>query len=332
MDHDFFMQLALEEAWKYQGLTYPNPAVGAVVVGEHGEILSIGAHKRAGGAHAEVLALQEAYIALSGDKTILTCKHSSEIHTFLRQHHNNCFKKTTIYTTLEPCSHSGKTPSCAKLLVDLHVKKVVVGCKDMHAIASCGNMLLREAGIEVLQGVMAYACEALLEPFTLWQKGSCVTYKWAQRLSGTIDGGTISSKASRTMVHAMRDVSDLLIIGGNTVRKDRPTLDARMVDGRAPDILIYSRQKHFDKTIPLFNVKDREVYISDSLEIMQGYKNILVEGGPTLFKVLHTKVDRFLAFVSMSSGGTIPSIDIPSDFELLHVSKADDIRLWMKEK
>ena len=332
MDHDFYMQLALDEAWKYQGLTYPNPAVGAVVVGKHGEILSIEAHKKAGEAHAEVLALQMAYVALSGERDILTCKSSDEIHTFLRQNHNNLFDDTTIYTTLEPCSHQGKTPSCANLLAFLHVKKVVVGINDTNKIASCGTAVLKECGIEVIEDIMHKSCEALIAPFKLWQKGPFVTYKWAQRLNGTIDGGTISSKRSRTMVHAMRDVSDLLIIGGNTVRQDRPTLDARLVGGKAPDILIYSRQKTFDRTIPLFDVKDREVFISDSLEMIQAYNNILIEGGPALFKAVHTKVDRFLAFVSMSSGGTIASIDISSDFELLHVSESEDIKLWMKEK
>ncbi|MFT7004378.1 MAG: diaminohydroxyphosphoribosylaminopyrimidine deaminase, partial [Sulfurimonas sp.] len=112
IDSSFFMNLALSEAWKFQGLTYPNPTVGCVIVGSNNQILSVEAHKRAGFAHAEVIALQSAYFKLTNDDSILNLTSSSDIHNFLLKNHNNYFQNTSLYTTLEPCSHIGKTPSC----------------------------------------------------------------------------------------------------------------------------------------------------------------------------------------------------------------------------
>ncbi len=330
MNAAFYMQLALDEAWKYQGLTYPNPAVGAVVVGEHFEILSINAHQRAGKAHAEVLALRDAYLKLTNDTTISTCKSSQEIHTYLLNNHNNIFTKCSIFSTLEPCSHVGKTPSCASLIGALGFKKVYIGYKDENAIASSGAAILESLHVESEFGILKEKSKALLEPFLLWQTKPFVTYKWAQRLDGSIDGGTLSSKESREFVHAMRNVSDLMVVGGNTVRVDRPTLDARLVNGKAPDILIYSREKEFDRTIPLFNVKGRKVIISDKLDMLSGYNNILVEGGANLFESLALHVDRYLAFISPSTGGSFGFTCKEHHFYYLHVQECTDIKIWMK--
>jgi diaminohydroxyphosphoribosylaminopyrimidine deaminase/5-amino-6-(5-phosphoribosylamino)uracil reductase len=158
-----------------------------------------------------------------------------------------------------------------------------------------------------------------------------VTYKWAQRLDGTVDGGTISCEASRVHVHAMRDVSDLIVIGGETVRTDRPTLDARLVDGRACDVLIYSRRKIFDQSIPLFNVSGRNVYIEDTLERVNAYQNILIEGGPAMFEATKEVVDSYLCFVAPKSGGTIRFTNSKEDFRILHSqTSGSDLMLWME--
>ena len=110
-----YMQLALDEAWKYQGLTYPNPAVGAVVTLD-GKLLAIEAHQKAGTSHAEVLALLSAYKRLT-EKTIdFDPLDSHKAHQFLLNLPKDFFSACTIYVTLEPCSHKGKTPSCASLL------------------------------------------------------------------------------------------------------------------------------------------------------------------------------------------------------------------------
>ena len=323
------MALAVDKAWAYQGLTFPNPAVGAAVVDAAGRILAVEAHRKAGGPHAEVLALQQAYALLQDDPSILSLTDSADIHDFLTAHHHGCFASCTIYVTLEPCAHRGKTPSCANLLARLRIGRVVFAAADPNAEAAGGAAMLKDAGIDVVHAP-SKAADALLSPFVHWQKERFVTFKWAQRLDGTIDGGVISSETSRRFVHAMRDVSDLLVIGGNTVRTDRPTLDARLIEGRAPDVLILSTRDDFDRSIPLFSVPGRKVTIASNLDLMEGYRNILIEGGPGMFETVRARCDVFLCFVTPSSGGTIRFLTAPQHFEIMHLSRSgNDIKQWM---
>ena len=326
------MQVAIDSAWEFQGLTFPNPAVGCSVVDAHGKIISVGVHEKAGEPHAEVNALQMAYALLKDDSSILLISDSATIHDFLINNHENIFVDCTLYVTLEPCAHHGKTPSCALLIKALGIKNVVVGHRDPNAEATGGISILKESGCDV---EMAEECELrandLLKPFITWQLKPYVTFKWAQRLDGTIDGGPISSQLSRINVHAMRDVSDLIVIGGETVRSDRPTLDARLVDGSVCDVLIYSRQTEFDKSIPLFNVEGRNVYIASSLDRIQNYKNILIEGGPAMFEATKNVVDSYLCFVAPKSGGTIRFTNTKDDFRILHSrNSGGDVMMWME--
>ena len=317
IDNNFFMSLAIKEAWKYQGLTYPNPAVGCTIVGKHQEILAVEAHQKAGEPHAEVNALKFAYFKLTNDKSILDLEKSQEIHTFLLKNHNHIFNGVSIYTTLEPCSHVGKTPSCASLISKLGIKKLFVGSNDFNKIASNGNKIVKDSGIEIIDSILEDECNKLLEPFKKWQDNNFVFFKVAQRLDGSTDG-EVSSLESRTNVHAMRDVCDLLVIGGNTVRVDRPTLDARLVDGKAPDILIISREKEFDKTIPLFNVVGRKVFIENNFKRLDDYKNIMIEGTSKMFELSKPYVDLYLSYMA-------------SDFDILNIKKdSKDIIIWMK--
>jgi len=327
------MQVAIDSAWEYQGLTFPNPAVGCAVVDRHGRIIAVGVHEKAGEPHAEVHALQMAYSVLRDDSTILALTSSAEIHAFLSKNHNNIFADCTLYVTLEPCAHHGKTPSCALLIKTVGIKKVVVGHLDPNAEAAGGIRILEESGCKVEMAECSQAAADLLRPFTVWQKKPYVTFKWAQRLDGTIDGGVISSHLSRLHVHAMRDVSDLIVIGGETVRRDRPTLDARLVEGRVCDVLIYSQQKEFDKSIPLFSVEGRDVYVEPSLERISGYRNVLIEGGPAMFEATKDVVDSYLCFVAPKSGGTIRFTNSENDFKILHSqTSGSDLMLWMQRK
>lgn len=237
------MSLALKEAWKYQGLTYPNPAVGCVVVGKNGELLSVEAHRKSGQAHAEVNALCAAYYKLTNDADILTLQKSVDIHKYLLTNHNNIFVNISLFTTLEPCSHTGKTPSCASLISELGIKKVFVGSYDTNIEAKNGNAILQKNSCEVHTGILKDECDALLFPFKKFLDSKFIFFKWAQRLNATTDDGIISSTESRKNVHAMRDVCDLLVIGGNTVRIDRPTLDARDVNGKAPGCIYFTLSK-----------------------------------------------------------------------------------------
>ena len=333
ISHNFYMNLALHEAWKYQILTYPNPAVGATLISPCGKILAVEAHQKAGLPHAEVLALQQGYFQLTKDEKILELSSSADIHNYLKEHHNGCFRGCEIYTTLEPCSHTGKTPSCATLLIELELAKVYIGAIDKNAVASGGMEMLQAKGIAVENGVLEQECEALLFPFYRYLDGRFVFFKWAQRLDGSTNDGVISSKASRELVHKMRDVCDLLVIGGNTVRVDRPTLDARLCDGRAPDILIYSKSKEFDKTIPLFDVKNRKVIISDDLSIIQDYKCVMIEGSENLFSATRSLIDMHIVFVAPKMAKSDGFRKIKAEFDILHSQKMDnDILLYMREK
>ena len=333
IDHSFYMQLALQEAWKYQGLTYPNPAVGCCVVGEHGELLSVEAHHRAGEPHAEVNALQQAYYKLTNDSYILALQDSADIHTHLLSNHNGIFKNAKLYTTLEPCSHYGKTPSCANLIAELGIKEVYVGSNDTNKKAANGSMILSMNDCMVYSEILKDECDALLLPFIKTLSERFVFFKWAQRLNGTTDGGIISSQSSRKNVHAMRDVCDLLVIGGGTVRADRPTLDARLVNGKAPDILILSRSKDFDESIPLFSVAERKVFISDKLEKINEYKNIMIEGSEKMYALTRNIVDYYLCYIAPALDGE-EVIKFGTDkFTFLNVDKeSEDIIAWMKRK
>jgi diaminohydroxyphosphoribosylaminopyrimidine deaminase/5-amino-6-(5-phosphoribosylamino)uracil reductase len=327
------MSLALDAAWEYQLLTFANPAVGAVCISHDGVILSIGAHKISGGPHAEVFALRDAYTILSGDTTISESDDSHEIHDYLRKHHNGIFKSVSMAVTLEPCSHSGKTPSCALLIRDLGIKEVFIAAKDPNPLAANGGNILEDAGIKCTFGVMEDEGSTLLEPFIKWQSSPFVFFKWAQRLDGTIDNGTISSDTSRSHMHSLRDKCDLIVIGGNTVRTDRPTLDARLVEGKAPDILIYSHHNDFDTTIPLFNIPNRHVYIASDFERIKEYDLVMIEGGAGMFEASRDVCDWYLSYIAPKIGGGTQTLGaIQEDFEVVHAKISDNIILWMKKK
>jgi len=333
IDNNFYMNLALKEAWKYQGLTYPNPAVGCTIVGENGELLAVEAHHKAGGPHAEINALKSTYYKLTKNKNILKLSCSLDIHNYLVKNHNNIFKDTSVYTTLEPCSHIGKTPSCASLLSTLGVKKVYVGSLDSNKKASNGNKILKSNEVDVESGILKHECDELLYPFEKWRKGSFVFFKWAQRLNGTTDDGIISSKQTRKLTHSIRNVCDLLVIGGNTVRIDRPTLDARDVNGKAPDILIYSKNKDFDETIPLFSIKNRKVIISDNFDEVNNYKNIMIEGSLQMYEITKNITDYHLCYIAPKFGGVSKFENNEDKFKILNVqTELQDIIMWIKRQ
>lgn len=325
------MRLALDAAWQYQGLTYPNPAVGCAVV-QNGMLIAVGAHAKAGEPHAEVMAFKAAYAALSGDKEIEKIVNSEEIHDYLLKHHKEIFFSCELYITLEPCTHRGKTPACSSLIQNLRPKKVYISHYDPNPEATGGSQALISSGIDVEYGLCEEEGRALLSPFMKWSEKNYVFFKWAQRLDGTVDGGVISDEASRVRMHAMRSVCDLIVIGGNTVRTDRPTLDARLVGANAPDVLIYSHEKAFDQSIPLFNVPNRTVFIEKGFERLTGYKNIMIEGGPQMFTASRAIVDRYLCFLAPSSGGELKFLQGKRSFDILNTQKLEnDLMIWMQE-
>jgi diaminohydroxyphosphoribosylaminopyrimidine deaminase/5-amino-6-(5-phosphoribosylamino)uracil reductase len=330
---DFYMQHALDAAWQFQLLTFPNPAVGAVCIGSSGEILSIAAHKYAGGPHAEVYALRDAYGILSGDMTLQGCDDSHEIHNYLLKNHNGLFSTTSMAVTLEPCSHSGKTPSCANLIATLGIQKLFIACADFNPIASNGRHQLESMGVECVFGVLEEKGQQLLEPFLKWQEQPFVFFKWAQRLDGTIDNGIISSQDARCHVHALRDKCDLLVIGGDTVRTDRPVLDSRMVNGKAPDVLIYSHGDNFDRSIALFGVPNRSVFVESSLQRIHNYSLVMIEGGASMLHAVREVCNWYVCYIAPKIGhGSVLIGAVQEDFEVMHAKIDDNILLWMRKK
>jgi diaminohydroxyphosphoribosylaminopyrimidine deaminase/5-amino-6-(5-phosphoribosylamino)uracil reductase len=332
INDNFYMKLAIDEAWKYQFLTYPNPAVGCVVV-KNGELLAIEAHKSAGEPHAEVNALKAAFLKKNPNDVLKTKKDSYEIHEYLLKHHNNFFKDCEIYVSLEPCNHIGKTPSCAALLQAMNPRRVIIAHKDINKEAKGGIQTLQRADIEVSLDCMHKEAYELLYPFIKWSQGTFVFYKMAQTLNGSIDG-SISSNHAKAYVHTLRDKIDCLLIGGNTVRVDKPTLDARYIAGRAPDIFIYSKNKNFDTNIPLFKVSNRDVIISDDLFKVLDYKFVMVEGIYTLLDALKDKIDYIMLLISPKIRKGINALnELDMDFEIIHENYvAEEKIIFLKRK
>lgn len=326
------MQLALKKAWEYQGLTYPNPAVGSVVT-HQGKIVAIEAHQKAGSSHAEVLALLAAYENLSGSKIDFDHLDARRAHDFLLQLPPYFFRDCTIYVTLEPCSHEGKTPSCASLLSRLKLEKVVIAITDPISSHSGGAVMLEASGIKVEIDIEEEAAKGLIEPFLIWQKRAFVLFKLAQTSNGKIGGGYLSSQASLRHVHQLREVCDRLLIGGNTVRTDRPTLDCRFTGGLPPDITIYSRETQFDQTIPLFGVEGREVLISDDLNFLQKPSFVLIEGGEGMLRVLSGQINWYLFYQTPKLSSHNLTYNIDKDLTFLHSEKKGvDMMIWSKER
>jgi diaminohydroxyphosphoribosylaminopyrimidine deaminase / 5-amino-6-(5-phosphoribosylamino)uracil reductase len=317
IDDNFYMKLAIDEAWKYQFLTYPNPAVGCVIV-KNNELLAIEAHKEAGTPHAEVNALKAAFLKYFPNDVLKTKKTSHEIHEYLIKNHNGFFNDCKIYVTLEPCNHIGRTPACANLLKELKPKKVIIAHEDPNAIATGGCETLKGANIEYALGCMKKEAYNLLYPFIKWNSGTFIFYKMAQTLNGSIDG-KISSNSAKAYVHALRDKTDLLLIGGNTVRNDKPTLDARYIVGDAPDVMIYTKNKVFDNNIPLFKIPNRKVIISNDLFKLLDYKFVMVEGTYSLLETLKEKLDYIILIINPKiRKGQNALNEINMDFEIIH--------------
>lgn len=327
MRDEFYMQLALDKAWKYQGLTYPNPAVGAVVT-LNGKILALEAHQKAGTSHAEVLALLSAYETLSNTHIGFDSKDAQKAHTFLLALPKDFFSQCSIYVTLEPCSHKGKTPSCASLLQSLNLLKVVIGIKDTIEGHDGGMQKIENASV----GVLEEKCQALLEPFMIWQKRAFVLFKLAQTSNGRIGGGYLSSKVSLTHVHQLREVCDTLLIGGNTVREDRPTLDCRFTESKAPNVKIYSKQDDFDRDIPLFSIENREVNIGDNLDFLSKPSFVMVEGGEGMLNALGEKIDWMLIYQTPKLSTNNLTYNTTMNLQFLHQAKKDvDLMIWSRQ-
>jgi len=298
------------------------------VVTLEGKILAIEAHQKAGTSHAEVLALLSAYETLSNTSIDFDSKDAHKGHTFLLSLPKHFFSDCSIYVTLEPCSHQGKTPSCASLLHTLALKRIVIGTEDPIKGHDGGSKRLKNVRL----GVCEEACKVLLEPFMIWQKRAFVLFKLAQTSNGRIGGGYLSSQDSLTHVHQLRDLCDTLLIGGNTVREDRPTLDCRFTGGKAPDVMIYSKKDNFDRSIPLFDIENREVRVGDDLDFLNKPSFVMVEGGEGMLNALKKKIDWMLIYQTPKFSANNLTYNTTMNLEFLHqVKKGVDLAIWSKQ-
>ncbi len=225
-DDNTFMDQAIDLAEKGRGRTAPNPCVGAVLVRD-GMVVAQGWHTACGQPHAEAQALRDA--AARGVDP----------------------RKCTLYVTLEPCNHQGKTPPCTRAILEAGVPEVVVGCADPNATVTGGGAdFLRSRGVRVRMGVREERCRDLIADFLIWQTTDrpYSILKLATTLDGKIatrDGQAawISGEASRQEVHLLRSWCGAVIVGGGTFRADNPTLNCRLpgYDGPQPLAVIVSR-------------------------------------------------------------------------------------------
>lgn len=210
-----FMRRALSEARKGLGRTSPNPCVGAVIV-KDGEIIATGYHKKAGGPHAEIVALQKAGGRASG---------------------------ATMYVTLEPCNHTGRTPPCSRAVAESGIRQVCIGMLDPNPLVDGGGaQLLGRVGIEVNHGLLEDRCRELNKPFiTYITKGRpWVVLKAGMTLDGRIafkkdQADSITGPESIRSVHRLRDRCDAILVGRNTVDIDDPSLTTRIVGRKGKD-------------------------------------------------------------------------------------------------
>lgn len=325
------MQAAIDAAWEYQGLTYPNPAVGCVV-SKNNQILSISAHQKAGTSHAEVLALVEAFEYISGSVVEFDKFNANLSHRFLRSLPKDFFAQCTLYVTLEPCNHDGATPSCASLLIDLGIKNIFISKLDPIDGHGGGAQRLEESGCIVNIGLLAKESEELIEPFLIWQNRAFVLFKLAQTINGNISGGIISSIESRIHTHKLRSVCSLMAIGGNTVRCDNPKLDCRLIDEKAPNIFIYTRdESSINKSSLMFNVANRNIVIGDDLDFLHIPSFVLVEGGISMLEALKDKIDWVLFYSAPVVRGSGILATKESSLKFLNCKKTEnDLIIWSR--
>ncbi|MFJ1124913.1 bifunctional diaminohydroxyphosphoribosylaminopyrimidine deaminase/5-amino-6-(5-phosphoribosylamino)uracil reductase RibD [Bacillus thuringiensis] len=343
-----YMRIALQLARSTAGQTSPNPMVGAVIV-KDGNVVGLGAHLRAGEAHAEVHALR-----MAGDKA-----HGS-----------------TVYVTLEPCSYFGRTPPCSELLIEKRVKRVVIATLDCNPLVSgSGAKRLREAGISVTTGVLEEEASILNRYFFHYMKTKLpfVTIKAAMSLDGKIatttgDSKWITGEAARNDVHQYRHTHDSILVGVNTVIADNPSLTTRLpnggnhpiriildthlrtplssyviTDGIAPTWIIVGKDVPEEKIaiykthgVSVFQMKTSQIEIRDLLLLLGGKQilSLFVEGGQSIHaSFLKTKCfNEIITYISpkLIGGENAPTMFGGTGFDKLQNTPSLQIQKLQK--
>jgi diaminohydroxyphosphoribosylaminopyrimidine deaminase / 5-amino-6-(5-phosphoribosylamino)uracil reductase len=300
VNHQTFMRRCLQLAQQGLGRVAPNPLVGALLV-HNNKIIAEGYHAQYGGPHAEVNALKNVT-----DADILA--------------------NSTLYVSLEPCSHHGKTPPCANLILEKGIKNVVVACTDPNPmVAGKGIKLLQDAGVNVVTGILEQDALAINRRFITYQtkKRPYIILKWAQTVDGYIDkphtpGSTpvsiqVSSLQSHRLVHLWRSHEQAILVGKNTVINDNPALTVRLVDGQNPlrvvidtNATLSGNLKIFDNEAPTLVINKRQakvalgtewVQVDESTDLLTGLMDILHQRniGSVLVEGGADTLNRFIA-------------------------------------
>lgn len=242
------MQRCLQLAHYGEGRVAPNPMVGAVLVHKD-KIIGEGFHKKWGEAHAEVVCLQS-----------------------VKAEQQHLIHESTLYVSLEPCSHYGKTPPCADLIIQHRIPRVVVGCADPYGeVSGRGINKLKRAGIEVMVGVLERECRALNKRFVLFQEGRrpYIILKWAQSADGKIAGENfkrmaISNEYTARLVHRWRSQNMGILVGTNTALADDPELTTRFWPGNNPVRLVLDKTLCLPLSLKLFDGQHKTIVFNNT--------------------------------------------------------------------
>lgn len=248
LNHEQYMQRCLELAQKGIGTTRPNPSVGSVLVVDD-KIIGEGFTKPYGQSHAEVNAIE------SVEDT-------------------NLLKRATMYVTLEPCSHYGKTPPCSLLIVNSEIPKVVIGCLDTNSLVSGkGIQMLQDAGCEVITGVLEEECRMQHRRFFTFheKKRPHIILKWAESKDGFIAPESrksrepvwITNKISRQLVHQWRAQEHAILVGTTTAVEDNPRLNVRNWDGGNPTRVVIDKDLKVLKDSHLYDQSMKTIFLTE---------------------------------------------------------------------
>jgi len=269
--HETYIQRCFQLAQNGLGYVAPNPMVGCVIVCD-GKIISEGFHQKYGENHAERNAI-------------------------LRVKNENLLKKSTLYVNLEPCSHFGKTPPCADLIIEKQIPKVVISNLDSNPeVGGKGVERLQNAGIEVITGILENKGRFLNRRFFTYieKKRPYIILKWAESLDGFMYNETdrwITNEAMRNLVHKWRSEEPAIMVGTNTVLIDNPQLNVRGWFGKNPLRITIDKNQKLPRNLHFFdNSQPAKIYdTTDLSEILsdlhsQKIQSLIVEGGAKLLK------------------------------------------------
>jgi diaminohydroxyphosphoribosylaminopyrimidine deaminase / 5-amino-6-(5-phosphoribosylamino)uracil reductase len=260
-NHEHYIKRCVELAKNGFGTTYPNPMVGSVIVHD-GKIIGEGWHRQAGEAHAEVNA-----IAAVKDKSLLA--------------------ESTIYVSLEPCNHYGKTPPCSDLILKNKIKNIVIGTVDSYEkVAGSGIEKLKNAGCNVTVGVLEKECQELNKRFFTFhnKKRPYIILKWAESQDGFIaplsrekqNPVWLSNEFSRQLVHKWRSEEQAILVGTTTVLADNPRLDVRDWHGQNPVRIVLDRLKKIDGSYHVMDKNSTTIVITE-IENLESSEHLIYE-------------------------------------------------------